>query len=291
MANWNPIYKVAETLNSVNGSFGNCAFNIGTIVVVKRGAAFHPRSSKANQGRPNKRKGCPCSNPRNCLRVMFFLLGGYQLSQSAMVSHAFLPHPSSSCKYKRERAMLNIWHSPRVQSLVVFMDAIDLLWLLVPVRGDPRSHAPECPILPLQCSIGLSTELFFSDVLENWLDLDIATHRSQNIVLEVSQLFMALDYKALTFTNHCVVYCEVFSTCTYWWNVIERPIITLLNSIVILSLTEVETLLFIEGEELWATQRSLFLALVLELAWSSVEQFASDSLQFLKVLWATNSPE
>ena len=29
----------------------------------------------------------------------------------------------------------------------------------------------------------------------------------------------------------------------------------------------------LEGEELWATQRSLFLALVLELAWSSVEQF------------------
>ena len=44
-----------------------------------------------------------------------------------MVSYAFLPHPSSSCKYKRrERAMLNIQHSPRVQPLlVVFMDVID----------------------------------------------------------------------------------------------------------------------------------------------------------------------
>ena len=35
--------------------------------------------------------------------------------QVAMVSYAFLSHPSSSCKYKRrERAMLNIQHSPRV---------------------------------------------------------------------------------------------------------------------------------------------------------------------------------
>jgi len=49
--------------------------------------------------------------------------------------HFFL-HPSSSCKYKwSELAILNIQHSPRVQSLlVVFMDVIDLLWLLVPAR-------------------------------------------------------------------------------------------------------------------------------------------------------------
>ena len=106
-------------------------------------------------------KGCPCLNPGNCLRVIFSFLGGYQLSQSTMVSYAFLPHPSSSCKYKRrERAMLNIQHPPRVQALlVIFMDAIDLLWLLVLVQS--------CVL----CSIEPSTELFFSDALKNWLDL------------------------------------------------------------------------------------------------------------------------
>ena len=87
-----------------------------TIVVVKRSTALHPRSSKANQGRPKECKGCPCMYPGNCLRVMFSFLGGYQLSQSTMVSYAFLPHPSSSCKYeRRERTMLNIQHSPRVK--------------------------------------------------------------------------------------------------------------------------------------------------------------------------------
>ena len=102
------------------------------IVVVKRGTALHPWSSKANQGRPEESKGCPCLNPGNCLRVMFSFLGGYELNQSTMVYYVFLPHPSSSCKYKRrERPMLNIQHSPRVQPLlVIFMDAIDPLWLL-----------------------------------------------------------------------------------------------------------------------------------------------------------------
>ena len=70
-----------ETLSNVNGSFGNCDFNV-TNVIVKHSAALHPRSSKTNQGRPKERKGCPCSNPGNCLRVMFSFLGGYQLSQS-----------------------------------------------------------------------------------------------------------------------------------------------------------------------------------------------------------------
>ena len=83
---------------------------------------------------------------------MISFVGGYQLSQSTVLSYEFLSHLSSRCKYKRhERAMLNIQHSLRVQSLlVVFKDVIDLLWLLVPVRlEDPRSHAPECPILRL----------------------------------------------------------------------------------------------------------------------------------------------
>ena len=118
-------------------------FNV-TIVIVKFSMALHPRSSKANQGRPKERKGCSCSNPRNCLRVMFSFLGGYQLSHSTTVSYAFLPHPSSSCKYKlRERAMLNIQYSPRAKPLlVVFMDAIDLLWFLVPVRLGIRVAKP-----------------------------------------------------------------------------------------------------------------------------------------------------
>ena len=206
-------------------------------------SALHSRSSKTNQGRRKERKGCPCSNPGTCLRVMFPYLGSYQLSQSTVVSCAFLLHPSSSCKYKRrERAMLNIRHSPRVPSLlVIFMDAIDLLWLLVPARLDIRvanPHIKECRALGipeatrpnvqscLLCFTGPSTKLFFSDVLENWLDVDIATHSTLKIGLEVSQLAMTLDYKAFTFTIHCVVYCEVFSTCTYRWNVIERPIIT-----------------------------------------------------------------
>ena len=69
-----------------------------------------------------------------------------------MVYFAFLPHPSSSCKYKRrERAKLDIQYSPREQSLlVVFMDAIDLLWLLIPVRLDIRvanPHVKECRAL------------------------------------------------------------------------------------------------------------------------------------------------
>ena len=159
-----------------------------------------------------------------------------------MVSCAFLPHPSSSCKYKRrERTMLNIQHSPRVQPLlVVFVIAIDLLWFLVPVRLGIRvanPHIKECRALGIPeakrpnvqscvlCSIGPSTELFFCDVLENWLDLDIATHRTQKIGLEGSQLFMTLDYKAPSFANHCVVHSEVFPTHTYCWNVIEPPII------------------------------------------------------------------
>ena len=42
-------------------------------------------------------------------RKLISLLGGYQLSQSTIVSYVFLSHPSSSCKYKRrERAMLNM---------------------------------------------------------------------------------------------------------------------------------------------------------------------------------------
>ena len=144
-----------------------------------------------------------------------------------------LPHPSSSCKYKWcERAMPNIQHSPRAPPLlVVFMDGIDLLWLLVPVvrlgirEADP--HIKECRALGIPeavrpnvqscvlCSIRPSTELFFSDVLKNWLDLDIATHCTQKIGFEVSQLVMTLDYKAPSFANYCVVHCEVFSTCTY----------------------------------------------------------------------------
>ena len=130
------------------------------------------------------------------MRVSFSFLGGYQLSQSTMVSYAFLPHPSTSCKHKRrERAMLKIQHSPRVQPLlVVFMDVIDFLWLLVPVRlgirvanphikewralGTLESTRPNVQSCVL-CSIGPSTELFFSDVLKNWVDLDVATHHTQ----------------------------------------------------------------------------------------------------------------
>ena len=111
---------------------------------------------------------------------MFSFLGGYQLSQSTMVSYTFLPHPSSSCKYKRrEQAMLNIRHSPRVQPLlVIFIDAIDLLQLLLPVRpgirlansdieewralGIPEATHPNLHSSVL-FSIGPSTELFFSD--------------------------------------------------------------------------------------------------------------------------------
>ena len=83
---------------------------------------------------------------------MFSFFRDYQLSQSTMVSYAFLPYPSSSCKYKRcERATLDIQHSPWVQSLLaVFMDAIDLLWLLVPVRLGIREANPrikECRAL------------------------------------------------------------------------------------------------------------------------------------------------
>ena len=90
--------------------------------------------------------------PGNCLPVMFSFLGGYQPSQSTMVSYAFLPHPSSSCKHKwRKRTMFNIQHSPRVQPLfVVFMDAIDLLWLLVPVGLGIKvanPHIKECRAL------------------------------------------------------------------------------------------------------------------------------------------------
>ena len=123
-------------------------------------------------------------------------------------------HPSSSCKYKRrERAMLNTQHSPRVQLLlVVFMDAIDLLWLLVPVRLGIRvanPHIKECRALGIPeatrpnvqscflCSIGPSTELFFSDVLENWLDLDVATHHIQKICLQVVVLQNPLVCKSL----------------------------------------------------------------------------------------------
>jgi len=112
---------------------GSCNFNI-TIIVFQSNAV--QQSVKANQGWPKKGKGCPCLNPGNCLRVMFSILSGYHLSQSTMVSHAFLPYPSRICKYKRcEQAMLNIQHSSRVWLLlVIFMDAMDLLWLLVPVR-------------------------------------------------------------------------------------------------------------------------------------------------------------
>ena len=92
--------------------------------------------------------------------------------------------------------MLNIQHSPRVQPLlVIFMDAIDLLWLLLPVRlgirlanpdieewgalGIPEATHPNVHSSVL-CSIGPSTELFFSDVSENWLDLDVTIRRQYN---------------------------------------------------------------------------------------------------------------
>ena len=97
--------------------------------------------------------------------------------------------------------MLDIQHSSRAQPpLVIFTDAIDLLWPLVLVQS---------------CSIGPSHELFFSDALENWLDLDVVTQHTQKIRVEVSQLIMTLDYKTPSFANHCVVYCELFSTRTY----------------------------------------------------------------------------
>ena len=101
---------------------------------------------------------------------------------------------------------------------------------LVPVRLGIRvanPHIKECRALGIPeatrpnfqscflCSIGPSTELFFNDVLENWLDLDIATHHTQKICLEVSQLVMTLDYKAPSFANHCVVKCEAFPTRKY----------------------------------------------------------------------------
>ena len=106
-------------------------------------------------------------------------------------------------------------NEPWVQPfLVIFMDAIDLLWLLVLVQS--------C----IFCSIGPSHELFFSDALENWVDLDVVTYHTQKIGVEVSQLTMTSDNKTPSFANHCVVYCEVFFIRTYWWNVIERPIIT-----------------------------------------------------------------
>ena len=100
------------------------------------------------------------------------------------------------------------------------MGAIDLLWLLVLVRLGIRvenPHIKECRTLGIpeatrpnvqsciSCSIGPSTELFFSDVLENWLDFDIATRHTQEVGLEISQLVMTLDYKASSFANHCVV--------------------------------------------------------------------------------------
>ena len=101
--------------------------------------------------------------------------------------------------------MLNIQHCPRVQPLlVIFMDAIDLLWLLVLVQS--------CVL----CSIGPFHELFFSDASGNWLDLDVVKHHSQKIGREVSQLIMTSDYKNPSFENHCVVCCEVFITRTYW---------------------------------------------------------------------------
>ena len=107
--------------------------------------------------------------------------------------------------------MLDIEHSIRVQPpLVFFMDGIDLLWFLIVAES---------------CSIRPSHELFFSDALENWLELDAVTQYTQKIGVEVSQLIMTLDYKTPSFANHSVVYCELFSTCTYSWNVIERPII------------------------------------------------------------------
>ena len=72
------------------------------------------------------------------------------------------------------------------------MDAIDLLWLLLPVRlgirlanpdieewgalGIPEATHPNVHSSVL-CSIGPSTELFFSDVSENWLDLDVTIRR------------------------------------------------------------------------------------------------------------------
>ena len=82
------------------------------------------------------------------------------------------------------------------------MDAIDLLWLLVLVRLGIKvanPHTNECRALWIPkatrlnvqscvlCSIGPSTELFFGDVLENWLDLYIATYHTKKVGLEVSQ--------------------------------------------------------------------------------------------------------
>ena len=79
-----------KTLNNVNGSFGSYDFNIA-IVVIKRSTALHPRSSKANQGRPKERKGCPCSEPGNCLRLLFSFLGAAISSASRLwyLMHSF----------------------------------------------------------------------------------------------------------------------------------------------------------------------------------------------------------
>ena len=107
---------------------------------------------------------------------------------------------SSSCKYKRrEQAMLNIRHSPRVQPLlVIFIDTVDLLWLLLLVRPGIRLANPDIEewralAIPeathpnlhssVLCSIGPSTELFFSDVSENWLDLDVTIQLRVSFVL------------------------------------------------------------------------------------------------------------
>lgn len=82
--------------------------------------------------------------------------------------------------------------------------------LLAPVRLSIRvanPHIEECQALGIPeascpnvqscilCSVGPSNELFFHDVLENWLDLDVTTHYTQKIDFEVSQLITVLDYK------------------------------------------------------------------------------------------------
>ena len=139
-----------ETINNFNGSFGDCDFQYHNCCSQTQYGA----SPAILEGKPGPTEGAqrmPLLESRKLFASIVLLSWRLSAQPVDFDIFAVLLHPS---KYKRrERAMLNIQHCPRVQPLlVVFMDAIDLLWFLVPVRLGIRfanPHIKECRALEI----------------------------------------------------------------------------------------------------------------------------------------------
>ena len=73
------------------------------------------------------------------------------------------------------------------------------------------------------------------------LDLDIATYRTKEFGLKVSQVVVSLSNKPSLFTYHCMVYRKGTPAYTSGGEIINRPVVAQFNSVTELSLVQGES--------------------------------------------------